>query len=119
MPARIAAGGALTLVTPARAQARALDWQPEAKHPHHQRPYPQPGYQPRVEVMPHLWAHGVKTASVTGGGRERLEWTPGAPSGAARPVAFNLLDFHPQRHREFDTPYLNQEEAAVWSWQPA
>ncbi len=43
----------------------------------------------------------------------------GRASGAARPVAFNLLDFHPQRHREFDTPYLNQEEAAVWSWQPA
>ncbi len=50
--------------------ATVRDWLATARHPRFQRPYTQLVYQPMLEVLDLLRAHGFKTYMVTGGGQE-------------------------------------------------
>jgi phosphoserine phosphatase len=51
---------------------RVRDWFATAKHPRFQRPYDQLAYQPMLEVLAFLRAHGFKTCIVSGGGADFL-----------------------------------------------
>jgi phosphoserine phosphatase len=52
------------------------DWIAQARHPRFRRPYTARIYQPMLEVLAHLRAHGFKTYIVSGGGVEFLRpWT--------------------------------------------
>jgi phosphoglycolate phosphatase-like HAD superfamily hydrolase len=46
------------------------DWLDKARHPRFKRPYTELVYQPMLELMQYLRAHGFKTYIVTGGGQE-------------------------------------------------
>ena len=51
---------------------RVRAWLATAKHPRFQRPYDQLAYQPMLEVLAFLRAHGFKTCIVSGGGADFL-----------------------------------------------
>ena len=51
---------------------RVRDWFATAKHPRFDRPYDQLAYQPMLEVLAFLRAHGFKTCIVSGGGADFL-----------------------------------------------
>jgi phosphoglycolate phosphatase-like HAD superfamily hydrolase len=55
------------------------DWLATAKHPRFQRPYLRLVYQPMVELLDYLRAHGFKTFIVSGGGVDFMRpWAQGA-----------------------------------------
>jgi len=52
------------------------EWIASAKHPRYQRPYTECVYQPMIELLSYLRAHGFKTYIVSGGGIEFMRpWT--------------------------------------------
>ncbi len=54
----------------------AADWLAKARHPRFHRPYTELVYQPMLEVLAYLRAHGFKTFIVSGGGTEFMRpWT--------------------------------------------
>ena len=53
-----------------------LDWIASARHPRFNRPYTDLVYQPMIELLAHMRAHGFKTFIVSGGGIEFMRpWT--------------------------------------------
>lgn len=48
------------------------DWLKTARHPRFERPYNQLVFQPMLELLDYLRAHGFKTFIVSGGGIEFL-----------------------------------------------
>jgi len=49
---------------------RVRAWLASAKHPLFERPYDQLAYQPMLELLAYLRAHGFKTFLVSGGGAD-------------------------------------------------
>ena len=60
----------LTGMTVEEFQAEVKKWLKTAKDPRWHRPYTELTYQPMLEVMKYLRAHGYKTYIVTGGGQD-------------------------------------------------
>ncbi len=83
--------------------ARVREWFATAKHPRFQRPYDQLAYQPMLEVLAFLRAHGFKTCIVSGGGADFLrvfaERVYGIPPeqviGSSTRAVFELRDTGP------------------------
>jgi len=77
--------GLLTLVmathagmTPEQFRKTVLDWLATARHPRFKRPYTELVYQPMLELLAYLRAHGFKTYIVSGGGIEFMRaWAEG------------------------------------------
>ncbi len=63
-------------LTTAEFEAIARDWMKTARHPRFGRPYNDIVYQPMLELLAYLRAHGFKTYIVSGGGVEFMRpWT--------------------------------------------
>jgi hypothetical protein len=79
------------------------DWLATARHPRFNRPYTQLVYQPMLELLAYLRAHGFKTFIVSGGGIEFMRpWTEkayGIPReqviGSSGKLKFELRDGKP------------------------
>jgi len=77
--------GLLTLVmathagmTPEQFRKTVLEWLATARHPRFKRPYTELVYQPMLELLAYLRAHGFKTYIVSGGGIEFMRaWAEG------------------------------------------
>ena len=102
--------GLLTLVMATHAgittdqfAAEVTDWLATAQHPRFQRPYLRLVYQPMVELLEYLRAHGFKTFIVSGGGvdfmRPWAEGSYGIPPeqvvGSSIKAGFELVDGAP------------------------
>jgi phosphoserine phosphatase len=62
-------------------RAEAAQWLATARHPRWNRPYPELAYQPMLELLGFLRAHGFGTFIVTGGGTEFLRAFAGRTYG--------------------------------------
>jgi phosphoserine phosphatase len=84
-------------------EAVVKDWLATAKHPRFQRPYTECVYQPMLELLDFLRAHGFKTYIVSGGGIEFMRpWTervygipPEQVVGSSIKTRFELRDGRP------------------------
>lgn len=79
------------------------DWLATARHPRFDRPYTSLAYQPMIEVLAYLRAHGFKTFIVSGGGIDFMRpWTErvyGVPPeqvvGSSGKIKYELVDKQP------------------------
>jgi phosphoglycolate phosphatase-like HAD superfamily hydrolase len=79
------------------------DWMARARHPRFQRPYTELVYQPMLELLAYLRAHGFRTYIVSGGGVEFMRpWTertygipPEQVVGSATQVKYELREGRP------------------------
>ncbi|MGA2621684.1 MAG: HAD family hydrolase [Thermoguttaceae bacterium] len=84
-------------------QQIVTDWLATARHPKTQRPYTEMVYQPMLELLAYLRAHGFKTFIVSGGGIEFMRpWTekvygipPEQVVGSSVKTKFELRDGKP------------------------
>lgn len=90
-------------MTTAEFEAIVKDWFAKARHPRFQRPYTELAYQPMVELLAYLRAHGFKTYIVSGGGvefmRPMTEQAYGVPPeqvvGSAIKTRYEVRDGEP------------------------
>jgi phosphoglycolate phosphatase-like HAD superfamily hydrolase len=83
--------------------ATVTEWMKTARHPRFKRPYNELVYQPMLELLAHLRAHGFKTYIVSGGGidflRPWVETTYGIPPeqviGSNGKLKYELRDGEP------------------------
>ena len=83
-----------TGMTPEAFRQTVLDWLAKAQHPRFQRPYTRCIYQPMLEVLALLRAHGFRTSIVSGGTTEFMrpwaEQAYGVPPEQAIGTTFKL-----------------------------
>jgi phosphoglycolate phosphatase-like HAD superfamily hydrolase len=93
-----------TGVTTEEFSQAVTDWIAKARHPGTGRPYTEMVYQPMLELLAYLRAHGFKTYIVSGGGIEFMRpWTekvygipPEQVIGSYGKLAFEMKDGQPQ-----------------------
>jgi phosphoglycolate phosphatase-like HAD superfamily hydrolase len=94
------------------------DWFSLARDPHFNRPYTDLAYQPMVELLDHLQAHGFKTYIVTGGGIEFVrsisEQVYGIPPeqviGSSGKTQYELRDGRPVLVRLPELDFFDDKE---------
>lgn len=98
---------------------RVREWFATAKHPRFQRPYDQLAYQPMLEVLTFLRAHGFKTCIVSGGGADFLrvfaERVYGIPPeqviGSSTRAVFELRDTGPVLVKTMKDLFIDDKSA--------
>jgi phosphoserine phosphatase len=84
------------------------DWLATARHPRYDRPYTELAYQPMLELLAYLRAHGFKTYIVSGGGIDFMRpWAqrvygipPEQVVGSSIEIKFEMRDGEPVLMRE-------------------
>ena len=95
--------GASAGMTPEEFERIVSDWLAKARHPRFGRPYSELSYQPMLELLAYLRAHGFKTYIVSAGGVDFMRpWTervygipPEQVIGSAIKVAYEVRDGRP------------------------
>jgi phosphoserine phosphatase len=95
--------------------ATVRDWMHTAKHPRFHRPYDRCIYQPMVELLTYLRAHGFKTYIVSGGGIEFMRpWVdkaygipPEQVVGSSGVVKYELKDDQPILMKEAKVEFID------------
>jgi hypothetical protein len=93
------------------------DWLATARHPRFDRPYTELVYQPMLELLAYLRAHGFKTFIVSGGGSEFMRpWTEsvyGVPPeqviGSSMRVRYEVQDTKPVLMRLPEINFINDK----------
>jgi len=93
-------------------------WLATAQHPRFKRPYTQCVYQPMLELLAYLRAHGFKTYIVSGGGVEFMRpWTeqvygipPEQVVGSSVKTKFEIVNGKPQLMRLPDIDFIDDKE---------
>ena len=99
-------------------QAAVADWLATARHPRFDRPYPDLIYQPMLELLDYLRAHGFKTFIVSGGGidfmRVFAEEVYGIPPeqtiGSMGALAFEWRDDRPVLVKQPGLDFIDDKE---------
>ncbi len=95
--------------------AIVTDWLQTARHPRFGQPFDRMLYQPMLELLQHLQAHGFKTYIVSGGGIEFMrtfsEDAYGIPPeqviGSSITTSYQLIDGRPALMRKAELDFLN------------
>ncbi len=99
-------------------EAIVRDWLTRARHPRFHRPYTEIVYQPMLEVLAYLRAHGFKTYVVSGGGVEFMRpWAervygipPEQVIGSSVKTRFELQDGRPVLIRLPEIEFVDDKE---------
>jgi phosphoserine phosphatase len=94
------------------------DWLTHARHPRFQRPYTELVYQPMLEVLAYLRAHGFKTYVVSGGGVEFMRpWAervygipPEQVIGSSIKTRFEMREGRPVLMRLPEVEFVDDKE---------
>jgi phosphoserine phosphatase len=103
------------------------DWFGHARHPRYQRPYTEMVYQPMLEVLAYLRAHGFKTYIVSGGGVEFMRpWAervygipPEQVIGSSIKTRFEMREGRPVLMRLPEVEFVDDKEGKPESIQRA
>jgi phosphoserine phosphatase len=98
--------------------AAVARWMASARHPRFGLPYDALAYQPMLEVLAHLRAHGFKTYIVSGGGADFMRvWAervygipPEQVVGSSARSAFALVDGRPVLTKTMEHPFVDDKE---------
>ncbi|MFZ9932538.1 MAG: HAD family hydrolase [Chthoniobacterales bacterium] len=98
---------------------RVRAWLTSAKHPLFERPYDQLAYQPMLELLAYLRAHGFKTFLVSGGGADFMrvfsERVYGVPPeqvvGSNARVVYELRESGPVLVKTMDNLFIDDKSA--------
>jgi len=98
---------------------RVRAWLASARHPRFDRPYDQLAYQPMLEVLAYLRAHGFKTYLVSGGGADFMrvfsEHVYGVPPeqvvGSNTRVVYELREEGPVLVKTMDDLFIDDKDA--------
>lgn len=97
---------------------RVKDWVAEDRHPRFERPYTQCIYQPMLELLAYLRAHGFQTWVVSGGGKDFMRvWSedvygipPERVVGSHGQLKFAMKDGKPTLTKTLDTVFVDDKE---------
>lgn len=104
-------------MTPLEFEQLVTDWLATARHPRFNRPYTDLVYQPMLELLAHLRAHGFKTYIVSGGGIEFMRpWTervygipPEQVVGSSIKMKFELAEGQPRLIRLPEIDFIDDK----------
>lgn len=104
-------------MTTAEFDQRVRDWIATARHPRFDRPYDQLAYQPMLEVLQYLRAHGFQTWIVSGGGvdfmrvwAERVYGIPPAQIvGSVGRTSFEMRDGKPVLVKQPEVDFVDDK----------